>query len=404
MNAPMNAALTSKRQSWLYLFLLTAGHFFSDFYTNFLPALLPVVIATQGLSLTLSGLLVMVFSVSSSMLQPVCGYFVDKSGYTWLLLTTLPVSAAFICFSGLASSTILLFCAVAFSGIASSLFHPLASSLTSRVVPGNNKNAAMSLFIGGGNLGFALAPAIIIYFLVNFGIEYLPWLIIPAIIVTLAFYCGGLHKINLTVSGQRLKTSQPWYKSGSILKLNAVMALRSWPQVAIPTFLPVMLAAQGYPPALAGNMLTVFLLCGALGGLIGGYISDRTGYKKCILLSLIFCLPPTYLFLSADTISWLTWLSLALCGAALQSMVPSSIIWAQTILPENAAMASGMMLGLTFGLGGVGTAITGAVADYIGLQQALLWTIVPLVIALPLTAAIPVRQPAGQSNQSLPVK
>lgn len=382
----------SESKGWYCLFLLTAGHFLSDFYANFLPALLPVVITKLGLSLTLSGLLVMVFAITSSMLQPICGYFVDKSGYTWLLLTTLPISALFICFSSLSTSTAMLFSAVAFSGIATSLFHPLGSSLVGKTTSINHKSVAMSLFIGGGNLGYALAPAIIIYFLVHYGLDYLPLLIIPSIILTIAFYISGLQRIDLAVNHHVVREDQPWYRSKSILKLNAVMALRSWPQVAIPTFLPVMLTSQGHPPILAGQMLTVFLLGGALGGLIGGYCGDKIGYKKCILISLLFCLFPTYLFLANPSINWITWSMLALCGAALQSMVPSSIIWAQAILPKNAAMASGMMLGLTFGLGGVGTAITGALADYIGLESALLWTIAPLVLAIPLAVSIPSTQ------------
>lgn len=382
----------SASKGWYCLFLLTAGHFLSDFYANFLPALLPVVITKLGLSLTLSGLLVMVFAITSSMLQPICGYFVDRSGYTWLLLTTLPISALFICFSSLSTNTAMLFGAVAFSGIATSLFHPLGSSLVGKTTSISRKSVAMSIFIGGGNLGYALAPAIIIYFLVHYGLDYLPLLIIPSIILTLAFYISGLQRINLAVNQHVVREDQPWYKSKSILKLNAVMALRSWPQVAIPTFLPVMLTSQGHSPILAGQMLTVFLLGGALGGLIGGYCGDRIGYKKCILVSLLFCLFPTYLFLANPSINWITWSMLALCGAALQSMVPSSIIWAQAILPKNAAMASGMMLGLTFGLGGVGTAVTGALADYIGLESALLWTIAPLVLAIPLAVSIPATQ------------
>ncbi|SDM24759.1 MFS transporter, FSR family, fosmidomycin resistance protein [Dendrosporobacter quercicolus] len=395
---------SSGRQSWFYLLLLTAGHFFSDFYTNFLPALLPAVIASQGLSLTLSGLLVMVFAVTSSMLQPVCGYFMDKGSYAWLLLVTLPVSAVFICSSGLASNTLYLFGTVAVSGIAASLFHPLASSLVGRTVVSGRQGLAMSLFVGGGNLGFAFAPFVIIYVLVHWGIGYLPWLIIPALLLTVALYSSGLYKTDLRVARQRLTEDPPWYKSKNILMLNVVMALRSWPQVAIPTFLPVLLAGQGHPPLLAGHMLTVFLLGGAAGALVGGYSGDKAGHKKCILLSLIFCLPPTYYLLSASTINWLTWLSLALSGALLQSMVPSSIVWAQTILPGNAAMVSGMMLGLTFGLGGAGTAITGAVADYIGLPQALLWTVVPLILAIPLTFGIPDEAPARQSPQTFSVK
>lgn len=392
----------SKVTPWYSLFLLTSGHFLSDFYANFLPALLPLVISKLGLSLTLSGLLVMVFSITSSMLQPICGYFVDKSGYTWLLLITLPFSAAFICFSPLAPNTVILFSAIALSGIATSLFHPLGSSLVGKASLNEQQSLAMSLFIGGGNLGYAIAPAIIIFFLLHYGLETLPILIIPSILLTVALYSNGLHKIPLAVVPRTTTQIRRWYHSVSLLKLNAVMALRSWPQVAIPTFLPVMLHSQGHSPVLAGQMLTVFLLSGAVGGLLGGYCGDKIGYKKCILGALLLSLLPTYFFLGATKITWFSWIMLGLCGALLQSMVPSSIVWAQAILPENAAMASGMMLGLTFGLGGVGTAITGTMADYVGLQPALLWTVVPLLLAIVLALNIPNTQMQSESGLKTP--
>ncbi|MEG6584572.1 MFS transporter [Dendrosporobacter sp. 1207_IL3150] len=380
------------RQTLSYLWLLTGGHFLSDFYANFLPALLPVVISNLGISLTVSGLLVMVFAITSSMLQPVFGYFVDKSGYTWLILTTLPISAVFICFGALSSTPVMLFSSVALAGLATSLFHPLGSSLIGRTTNHSNKSISMSIFVGGGNLGYALAPVIVIYLIASYGIEYLPWLVLPSIVITTAYYITGLHKVNLTINRESFTNDERWYKSKSIIKLNLVMALRSWPQVAIPTFLPVMLSLQGYEPTLAGNMLTIFLLSGAIGGLIGGYCGDKFGYKNCIIGALIFGLIPTYMFLSTEGLHWIIWISLGLCGAALQSMVPSSIIWAQHIMPKNAAMASGMMLGLSFGLGGVGTAVTGILADLIGLKLALLATLVPLIISIPIAFSIPVNE------------
>jgi FSR family fosmidomycin resistance protein-like MFS transporter len=381
------------QQGWFYVLLLSIGHFLNDFYNNFLPPLLPLVAVTLGLSLTTSGFLVMVYSFTASMLQPICGYFVDKSSYTWLILLTLPISAVFICFSGLAPTTLILFICVALSGIASSLFHPLGSTLVGKVAAPHNQVLAMSVFIGTGNLGFAIAPALIIFCLVNFGVTSLPWMIAPALIITVVYYVSGLHRIELAALQKVSPVSgQVWYKSSNLLKLNAVMALRSWSQVAVLTFLPLLLAGYGHTPLLAGNMLTVYLLGGVLGGFVGGYLSDKIGQRSCVLGSLFFCLPLMYAFFISTEITSITWLLLALSGAALQSSLPASIVWAQNIIPNNAAMASGMMLGLSFGLGGVGTALTGAMADLIGLHSALLWTLAPLALAIPLTYSIPEKQ------------
>ncbi len=375
--------------------LLGAGHFFSDFYANFLPALLPIVMVKLGLSLTLSGMLVMAYSVISSVLQPLSGYIIDKYGYAWLILVTTPVSAVFICLAGLADSKLSLFLLVGLAGLGASVFHPLAASLMGKVVTAETKGTAMSVFVFGGNAGFAIAPAVIMYCLNSGGTVSLVWLIIPGLIVTAASYLAGLHKMDISPAAIREQgiageqAAEPWYKSRGLLLLNAVTALRSWMQVALPTFLPLALAGAGHPPSVAASMLTVFLLSGAGGSLIGGWLGDKIGRKAGVIGSLVLCLPVTYLFLTDLSPSPVSYILLAVSGALLQSTAPTSVVWAQELIPGNAAMASGMMLGLSFGLGGVGAAITGALGDRIGLEAALMWSLISLVAAVALAFAIP---------------
>jgi len=379
----------SKQES-PYVWLLTAGHFLSDFYVSFLPALLPVVMASLGLSLTASGLLVMINSFTA-ILQPLFGYYIDKHGYTWLVLLTMPLSALFICLAGLAPTFGTLFICILMAGLGGSLFHPLASSLMGKITTTGNKGLSMSIFIGGGNIGVAIAPAVVIFFILTFGVTSLLWLILPALFLTLVYYFYGVHRIPLSAPplAENSSTAGPaWYKSTNLLTLNIVMGLRSWPQVALPTFLPLWLAQQNHSPALAGGMLTVLLSGGALGSVMGGYVGDKIGRKKCIMGALFIGLIAMYLLLTNE-LGILTWIMLALSGAALQGALPSSIVWAQDMLPNNAAMASGMMLGMSFGLGGLGAALTAALGDIIGLQPALLWSLLPLLVAMPLTYIIP---------------
>jgi MFS transporter, FSR family, fosmidomycin resistance protein len=270
----------------------------------------------------------------------------------------------------------------------------------SKVSLPENKGLSMAVFIGGGNFGFALAPLIVVYYLLEFGLQSLPWLILPAVIFSLACYFFGLHRVPLAAPRTTASESTvAWYKSLSLLKLNAVMALRSWSQMALPNFLPVWLAQQGHSPLLAGNLLTVYLLGGAVGSFIGGWLGDWFGRKACILCLLAVCLPTMFLFLRSEEITLFAWLMLAISGAALQGTLPSSIVWAQEIIPGNAAMASGMMLGLAYGLGGVGVAITGVIADIVGLQTALIWSLLPLALAIPLAVSIPGKQAAKNPHQ-----
>lgn len=385
---------TMRKSAIFNVALLGAGHFFSDFYANFLPALIPLVMTKLEMSLTVSGMLVMAYSVISSILQPVAGYLIDKYGYAWLILVTTPVSAVFICLAALADNQVTLFILVGLAGLGASIFHPLAACLMGKVVTAETKGTAMAVFIFGGNVGFASAPAIILYCLNVYGTTSLLWLIIPGLLVAVAAYLTGQHKINIGSAAtrgqhQQAKQAAPWYKSRGLLLLNAVNALRSWMQVVLPTFLPVALAAQGQPPAVIASMLTVFLMSGASGALFGGWIGDRLGRKTVVLASLLMSLPVTYLFLSDLRPSPVSYLLLGASGMLIQSTVPTSVVWAQELIPGNAAMASGMMLGLSFGLGGVGAAITGALADHIGLEAAMQWSLVSIIVATVLAFAIP---------------
>ena len=388
----------SSRQKFLQSALLTAGHFCNDFYANYLPGLLPAFVSQFGLSITLSGLLVMVYAVTSSVLQPIFGYFMDRSSPTWLILLTLPGSAIFIAAAGLMPNIGLLFFCVAIAGLISAVFHPLATGLLGRVIPQHRKGLAMSLFVGGGNFGFAASPAVVILMLLHFGMSSLLWLALPGLILTFAYYRLGIHQIKLSeradakAASVASAPSTPWYRSSAVINLNLVMGLRSWVQLTLSTFLPLWLASRGFSPAVAGTLLTAFLASGATGGLLGGWLGDRFGHKRLILAAMIFCLPALYVFFSLPDLTWLSWVLVVLVGAALQGTMPSSIVWAQGLMPDKAAMASGMMLGLSYGLGGLGTAITAAAADVVGLDAALLWTLLPYSLAIPMAMTIPVRR------------
>lgn len=379
------------RQYWGWVLLLGTAHFASDFYNNFLPPLLPLLVDKLHLSLAAGGLLVMIYAITSSMLQPVCGYWVDRQGSTWPLLATIPGSAFFICLSGEMSSPLFLFLTVAVAGAASSIFHPLASAMIARVTAPTHRAFSMSLFVAGGNLGFGLAPALLTGYLAQWGLERLLWLGAPALALSLLCLASRLQTVPLASRNSlpQAPADTAWYRSRSLLCLNAAMALRSWTQVAFLTFLPLLLPAWKVSAATSGTVLTAYLLGGAAGGFCGGWAGDRWGHSRCITVTLLVALPSLAVFLWLGTLSPLAWGAIVLAGAGLQGSMPSSIVWAQEMLPQNAAMASGMMLGLTFGLGGVGTALTGALGDLLGLPAALAITLLPLLAALLLIRQIP---------------
>lgn len=380
------------KKSYLQVILLAMGHFFNDFYCNFLPILLPILIPKLGLSLTLSGALVMVMSLSANVLQPVFGYFMDKYNFNKIMPLIIPFGAVFICLTNWASNFIVLAVLIGLSGLAVSTFHPMGAGLVSKVAPDGKISTCISIFVAGGSFGFALAPILLVYFMQMYSLDYLPILIIPAIILGVLMYSSGLSKarfVNEQVAKNMHFNLAQILKNKPLMLLNISMGLRAWLFTALVTFLPLWAIEKGCDNTLSGWILTIYLCGSVIGGLIGGALNDKIGYKKVILWALIFTLIPTMYFLFAQQINILMYIALFVGGGLVMAANPGAIVWGQDLLPDNPGMASGMMLGLSFGLGGFGTMLTGSLAESYGLTMALALTAILLVISIVLVYLTP---------------
>lgn len=380
------------KKSYLQVILLAMGHFFNDFYCNFLPILLPILIPKLGLSLTLSGALVMVMSLSANVLQPVFGYFMDKYNFNKIMPLIIPFGAVFICLTNWASNFIVLAVLIGLSGLAVSTFHPMGAGLVSKVAPDGKISTCISIFVAGGSFGFALAPILLVYFMQMYSLDYLPILIIPAIILGVLMYSSGLSKarfVNEQVAKNMHFNLAQILQNKPLMLLNISMGLRAWLFTALVTFLPLWAIEKGCDNTLSGWILTIYLCGSVIGGLIGGALNDKIGYKKVILGALIFTLIPTMYFLFAQQIDILMYIALFVGGGLVMAANPGAIVWGQDLLPDNPGMASGMMLGLSFGLGGFGTMLTGSLAESYGLTMALALTAILLVISIVLVYLTP---------------
>ena len=381
------------KKSYLQVILLAMGHFFNDFYCNFLPILLPILIPKLGLSLTLSGALVMVMSLSANVLQPVFGYFMDKYNFNKIMPLIIPFGAVFICLTNWASNFIILAVLIGLSGLAVSTFHPMGAGLVSKVAPDGKISTCISIFVAGGSFGFALAPILLVYFMqMYYSLDYLPILIIPAIILGVLMYSSGLSKarfVNEQVAKNMHFNLAQILQNKPLMLLNISMGLRAWLFTALVTFLPLWAIEKGCDNTLSGWILTIYLCGSVIGGLIGGALNDKIGYKKVILWALIFTLIPTMYFLFAQQIDILMYIALFVGGGLVMAANPGAIVWGQDLLPDNPGMASGMMLGLSFGLGGFGTMLTGSLAESYGLTMALALTAILLVISIVLVYLTP---------------
>ena len=383
--------MNSKNSSY-QVALLAAGHFFNDFYCNFLPVLLPIIMPKIGLSIAAAGVLIMVMSVTANLLQPVFGYLLDRKNFIWMLVPVIPFGAACTCAIGFADSQWVLFLLMALTGVSVSAFHPLGSTLVNRASDPRRISRSTSYFVAGGNIGFAIAPTLIIAFTAAFSMDALPLLAVPGFILAWLYLRSGLTKESTvsaaaSAAGQKdMPKLSSILKDPEILKLNLSMGLRCWTHNTISMFLPLLLVTNGYSKILSGTLLSVFLAGCAIGGLCGGQLGDRLDHKKLMIVSLILAIIPAFWALSHASPEPLSLAALFFAGFFILAPQPSSIVVAQKMMPSNAGLASGMMLGLSFGLGSFGTAITAGIATFTGLPAAMVFACAPLVLSAILTA------------------
>lgn len=385
------------------VFALSMGHCLCDFYNNFLPALLPVIMLRLDMTLTMCGLLVMVLSITANIIQPALGYAIDKHDASKTLLLAVPLCGIFICFAGYAPNKPVLFLLCALLGVTVAAIHPLGTSLLGKVAPVKNMGRSMACYIVGGNLGFAVAPLAVMAFLEYYSLEDMPVLALPGILLGIYYYLSGIYTLP-TANAKNSSASEGEgagfihiLKNKAVIKLNIAMGFRCWTHVAFTTFLPVLLVSQGYSNMLSGTLLSIFLMGSAAGGLCGGELGDRFQHKRLMFISLALAALPIYYFFQHPALGWDSYLALFLAGALLQAPQPSSIVWTGRLMPKYIGVASGMMMGFVFGMGSMGAAVTAAMGDIIGLNTAMLLSIVPTLIASVLTILTPYPAPDTQA-------
>lgn len=356
--------------------VLALGHLVNDSYSNLVPPLLPILKAAYGLSYAASGMLTTVFTVTSSIVQPVFGYYADRHGRRGLVALSTAWVAFFMALIGLVSylgldssgSYLALLALIAMAGFGSASYHPQASTMVPRI-SGDHKGFGVSLFSAGGNLGYAIMPLLAVPVTALWGLKGTVIFLIPGIVMSLLLY---KYAPEVPPSGSRLQVGELLGDIASVLKplmtVTGVVVVRAWVFLGFITFLPLYFAYRGETPATASLHLFVLLLSGAIGGLIGGSASDRYGRKFVIVTSLIATGPLLYLALA--TSGPLEWALTAIAGAALLASFSPAVLIAQDLIPKNQGMASGIILGLAIGLGGLGVSVTGAFADAFGIATA----------------------------------
>lgn len=365
-----------KKVDYRGLVLLSMGHMITDITSGALPAMLPFLKEALGLSYAMAGTVVLVSNLMSSVIQPAFGYLTDRKSLLWFLPMGCFCAGLGMALVGWSASYHQLIIMVALSGLGVAIYHPEGWRVAN-FFAGEKKATAMSIFAVGGNLGIALGPLGATFFVKYLGLRGSSFFVIPGTVMAIIFLFSRFWRVDATTikkkdsSGSATQALKAAMHPMSLLL--AMVMFRSWTHVGIVTFIPFYyINYMKGDPMLVGNLLFAFLAVGTVGTLMGGPLADRFGHKKIILFSLGFSCPLFVLFLLTSGAWSFFWLILS--GLILILSFSVSMVMGQSFMPRNVGMASGLILGLSFGMGGLGAAVLGLIADIWGVPMTL-WII-----------------------------
>ena len=368
---------------------LAAAHMITDIYMPVLPAILPLLIAQNGYSYLAAGLLVTAYNVTSSCTQPVIGWLSDRRGLTISVSISLFISAVFVALMGIAKDYWLIMAFAIIAALGHACFHPTALSIVSRLCTRENRGQITSYFVVGGNIGYAIGPVLAGALVWWLGLPGLLFLLIPAIIMVFVLRIllpGGIAAAKEAHAVPQEETADVMSKWPFVVLMVASI-FRAWAIFAALTFLPTYLVSQGYNLVIASLILTLMLLCGVAGQVAGGRISDRFGRKEFMVFALVGAIPFFCLFMVLSGFSAI--IALLGFGFCLWATFSVAVAMGHELLPQNIGLASGVMLGLTIGFGGLGVAVNGLIADHYSLGAALGTIPVVIAVAIVLMALLP---------------
>ena len=350
------------------LFSIAFAHLLNDLLLAVIPASYPVLKVNFNLTFTQIGLITLAYQLAASILQPVVGLYTDKKPKPFSQIFGMLFTLTGIVFLSYASSFSMIIVSVVLVGIGSSIFHPEASRI-SFLASGGKRGLAQSIFQLGGNAGTAIGPLLVALIVVPNSQYYIIWFVVVAILGLLV-----LSRIAL------------WYQSHLSLRSTkkAVIDLPNLSQktivISVAILLVLIFSKFFYMSSMSSYFtfyliekfgisvqesqfhLVLFLASCAIGTLIGGPLGDKFGRKYVIWFSVLGAAPFTLMLPYVD-LFWTGVLSIAI-GIIISSAFPAILVYAQELLPKKLGMVSGLFYGFAFGMGGLGSALLGNLADH----------------------------------------
>jgi len=376
------------KRAALSIWGLSAAHCVTDIYSSVLPAILPLLISQYGYSYFLAGLTITLYNLTSSFTQPLIGWLYDRRGTGVHTSVTVLICAIFISAIGLSAEYVFVLACAMCAALGHALFHPGALGAVSRLAENASRGRITAYFVVGGNLGFALGPLFAGIAVGTMGLSGLVFLVLPGLVMAgiLRVVMPGTQSLP-TLPGRDAAAGAATASLRPIAILVVASALRAWAIFGAMAYLPTYLTYRGFDILSANVLVTGMLIAGVIGQVVGGTLSDRYGRKEYAVFGLIGAIPAFYAFMATD--GTLSLIILMVFGFTLWSTFSVTVAMAHELMPGSVGTASGLMLGLAVGAGGIGVAVTGHLADLYTLTLGLLSIPIPVIAAVLLFLAVP---------------
>ena len=386
----------SQRTAVTVLAAISFSHLLNDTIQSLLPAIYPILKSSYHLSFAQIGLITLTLNVTASVLQPMIGLYTDRHRTPYSLVAGMTCSLVGLLLLSVAGRFATLLMASGLVGVGSAVFHP-ESSRVARMASGGRHGLAQSVFQVGGNAGSALGPLLAAFLVLPRGQGSIAWASGAALLaIALLWYVGGWYGRWRPVArpawgarhaDHRHVAVSPGRVRASIAVLIALIFSKFFYMASLTSYYTFYLIHRfGVSVRAAQIDLFIFLGAVAAGTILGGPIGDRVGRKPVIWVSILGVFPFTFA-LPYASLFWTRLLTVAI-GLVLASAFSAIVVYAQELMPGRIGLISGLFFGFAFGMGGLGAAVLGRLADTAGIEAVYrLCSFLPLIGLL--TAFLP---------------
>ena len=351
------------------LVICSISHFLNDMIQSIIPSIYPILKEQFDFSFAQIGVITLIFQMTSSILQPFTGLYADKHPRPYALSIGMCFTLIGLLMLAFAQQYLLILLAVSIVGLGSSIFHPTASRVA-QLASGGKKSLAQSIFQVGGNGGAAIGPLLAAIIILPFGQYAISWFALAALLAALIMIrLGAWYKARLAyvkTHPKKLYTIKTPFsnrkKYAALLILVLLVFSKYFYTACITSYFTFFLIDKfGISVQASQLCLFVFLAAFAIGTVAGGMLGDKFGRKYVIWFSILGA-APFALIMPFANFTW-TMVCTFLSGLIIASAFSSIVVYATDLMPDKVGLIAGIFFGLMFGLGGLGSAFFGWLAD-----------------------------------------